>query len=208
MSCTDQDAGKLIGSYELGLLSEEERQQFENHLLECEYCFQSLYETAPIANLIREGRLAPSQNVDLQDEKSKMPIRFFRRKWAFAAASVITVMIIALVFVWLQDPRKKTVRLRGHDDVSILVLSPVGEVTTLSELRWKPVSGVDSYDVKIFTETGELVWAGSAKGTKAILPDSITEILTSGRTYRWQIKALSVEGEHLKSQLIQFRIKK
>ncbi len=208
MSCTDQDIGKLIGAYELGLLSEEEKRQFENHLLECEHCFQSLHETAQIANLIREGKLAPSKNVDLQNEKDKVPVRFFQKKWALAAASVLTIMIIAFVFVWLQSPGEKTERLRGHDDVSILVLSPVGEVTTLSELRWKPVSGVDSYDVKIFTETGELVWAGSAKGTNVILPDSIKETLIRGRTYFWQVEAVTDKGVSMKSKMVRFRIRK
>jgi hypothetical protein len=207
MSCTDQNVGKLIGSYELGLLSEEERHQFENHLLECEYCFQSLYETAPIANLMRDGKLAPSEKVEFQDEKEKAPIRFFQKKWAIAAASVLTVFIITLAFVWLQGPAEKTEQLRGYDDVSILVLSPVGEVTTVNELRWKPVAGIDSYDVKIFTETNDLVWEGSAQGTKAILPDSIEEILIRGRTYFWQVEAQTAKGDRLKSQLIRFQIR-
>ena len=207
MSCTDKNIGRLIGGYELGLLSEEEKRQFENHLLQCEYCFLSLYQAAPITNLVREEKLAPSQNAEPQEAKEKVPIRFFGRKWAFTAASVLTVIIIAFIFVWLKGPGGEKERLRGHDDVSILVISPVGEVTTLSELRWKPVAGVDSYDVEIFTEAGELVWEGSAKGTHVIPPDSIKEILIPGSTYRWQIKALSAEGEHLKSQLIRFRIK-
>lgn len=207
MICTDQDIGKLLGSYELGLLSEEERRHFENHLLECEYCFQSLYETAPIANLMREGKLAPSQNVDLHNDEYKVPIRFFRKKWAFAAASVLTVMIIAFVFVWLQGPGEKTERLRGHDDVSILVLSPVGEVTTLSALRWKSVAGVDSYIVKIFTEAGELVWEGSTQKTFTDLSDTINKTLVRGHTYFWQVEAQTVKGDRLKSQMIPFKIR-
>ncbi len=206
MSCTDQDLGKLLGSYELGLLSDEERRQFENHLLECETCFQSLYQGAPITNLIREEKLAPSQSVELQNEKEKAPIRFFSRKWAFAAASVLTVMIIAFIIVWLQGPGKETERLRGHDEVSILVLSPVGEVTTLHELRWKPVAGVDSYDVKIYTEDGDLVWEGSSEDTKISLPDSINETLIRGRTYFWQVEAVTEKGESLKSQMVRFQI--
>ena len=83
MNCTDEDIGKLIGGYELGLLTDEEKRQFENHLLACEYCFHSLYEAVPIANLVREEKLAPSQNVDLQDNTDKVPIRLFRKKWIF-----------------------------------------------------------------------------------------------------------------------------
>jgi hypothetical protein len=207
MSCTDQNIGKLIGSYELDILSEDERRQFENHLLECEDCFQNLYQTAPITKLIREGKLAPSQNVDLHEDEYHVPIRFFRKKWALAAASVLAVMIIAFVFVWLQGPVEKTERLRGHDDVSILVLFPVGEVTSLSELRWKSIAGVDFYEVKIFTETRDLVWEGSVQGTKAVLPQSIKDTLIRGRNYFWQVEAKTAKGDRLKSQTISFKIR-
>jgi hypothetical protein len=205
MSCTDQDIGKLLGSYELDLLSEEERRQFENHLLECETCFQSLYHGAPIANLIREGKLAPSQSVKLQDDKEKAPIRFFSRKWALAAASVLVVMIIAFVFVWVQGPRKKTNRLRGHDDVSILVVSPVGEVTAPTELKWKPISGADLYEVKLYNEAGDLVWEDSVQGDTAVLPESLQESLIPGQVYTWQVEAFW-QRERIKSQLIRFQI--
>ena len=207
MNCKDQDIGKLIGGYELGLLTDEEKQQFENHLLECEYCFQSLYEAAPIANMIRGKKLAPSKNADLQNDKNKAPVRLFQKKWAFTAASVLAVMIIAFVFVWLQGPGEKTERLRGHDNVSILVLSPVGEVSSLSKLRWKPISGIDSYEVKLYTEAGDLVWEVSMKGDTAILPESVRESLIPGQIYMWQVEALS-QGERLKSQLIRFQIRR
>ena len=207
MICTDQDIGKLIGGYELGLLTDEEKRQFENHLLECEYCFQNLHEMAPIANLIREGKLAPSRDVNLQNDEGKVPVRFFKKKWALAAASVLAVMIIAFVFVWLQGPEEKVDRLRGHDDVSILVVSPVGEVTTLNELRWKPIAGIDLYNVKICTEVGEIIWEGSAEGTIAVLPDSLKESLLRGRTYFWQVEAQTDKGDRLKSQMVQFKIR-
>ncbi len=207
MSCTDKKIGMLIGSYELGILTDEEKEQFENHLLECEYCFQNLYQAAPITKLVREEKLAPSIDVESEKDKEKAPGRFFSRKWAFTAASVLTVMIIAFIFVWLKRPEEQTERLRGHDDISILVLSPVGEVTSVHELRWKPVAGIDSYDVKIYTESGELVWEGSTKKTSAILPDSITEILIRGRIYFWQIEAQTEKGNRLKSQMIQFKIR-
>jgi hypothetical protein len=207
MSCTDQDLGKLLGSYELGLLSDEERRRFENHLLECETCFQSLYQGAPITSLIRKENLAPSQSVELQDEKEKAPIRFLGRKWALAAASVLTVMIIAFIVVWLQGPGEKTERLRGHDDVSILVVSPVGEVSVPHEFQWKPISGIDLYEIKLYNEAGDLLWKDSVKGYTAILPESLHDSLIPGKVYLWQIEAL-LRGEQMKSQLIRFQIRR
>ena len=207
MSCTDQGIGELIGGYELGLLSDQEKERFEEHLLECQYCFESLYKTAPIAQLIRERKLAPVQNIGLHVEGGKPPGRFFLKKWALAAAGVLAVTIVAFVFLWLRGPRQETARLRGQDDVSILLLSPVGEVTSLSKLRWKPVGGVDSYEVKIFTEAGELIWEETAQGTEAIFPDAIKRILMQGRTYFWRVEAQTAQGERLKSQMVSFKIR-
>ena len=69
------------------------------------------------------------------------------------------------------------------------------------------MAGIDSYDVKIFTEEGELVWEGSSSDTKIVLPDSINEILILGRTYYWQVEAKTVNGDRLKSQMVQFKIR-
>jgi hypothetical protein len=219
MTCTDQDIGKLIGSYELGLLTDEERRQFEEHLLDCEYCFQSLYRTAPITNLIREKKLAPTGDIELADEESKevvsepprrsRPIRLFRRPWIYAAAGITVVALVAiLISVLIQGPSKKTERLRGQDEVSILVVSPMGEVDAPGEIQWKAVGGVDSYEVKIYTEAGELVWKSSEQGVIAVIPESIRETLIPGQTYFWQVEALTAEGDRLKSQMIRFRIRK
>lgn len=217
MTCKDQDISKLIGSYELGLLSKEEQRRFEDHLLDCESCFQSLYRTAPIANMIREKRLAPNENIELADEeeekslpephsKSRL-IHILRRPWVFSMAGITIVLLIALIVIWVQGPGRETERLRGFDEVSILVISPVGEVTELSELKWKVIAGVESYEVSIYTEAGDLVWKESVQGSIAILPDSIREALIPGGSYSWQVEALTDEGEHLKSQWVQFRIR-
>jgi hypothetical protein len=218
MTCTDRDIGKLIGSFELGLLSDQEKLRFENHLLECEYCFQDLYRTAPLAALIREGEMAPTGEYDLAGEKeaeiiAKKPsekkgiFRNLRRSWIYAAAGAAAVLVAVFILVWIQGPEEKTDRLRGHDDVSILVLSPVGEVASPTELRWKPVGGVRTYNVKLYFASGDLLWEGSSQETKIVLPDSIFETLSPGQTYYWQVEAMTTEGERLKSQIIRFKVR-
>jgi hypothetical protein len=217
MTCSDQNIGKLIGSYELGLLTNKERQQFENHLLDCEYCFQSLYRTAPIANLMRDGKVAPTRSIELADEEDK-PVpgqhlgrrltRFLGKKWAYAIAGAAAAMILVFLAVWIIGPGKETERFRGHDEVSILVHSPIGEVAVLKEIRWKAIRGIPSYKVRIYTDAGDLVWEESIEGDSIIIPDSIGEILIPGQNYRWQVEALTAEEDGLKSQLIWFRIRK
>ncbi len=55
MKCINPAIGKLISRYEFGQLSEEERIAFESHILDCDYCFQSLYEMAPVVELMRQN---------------------------------------------------------------------------------------------------------------------------------------------------------
>ena len=218
MICKDQDIGNLIGGYELSLLSEEEKRRFEDHLLECEHCFQNLYRTTPLSTMIRERKLAPAEAVELVDEEDEEslteppkrggPTRVFRKFWIYAAAGAAAVMVVALMVIWLQGPGRETERLRGHDEISILVVSPVGEVTALGELKWKTIAGIDTYKVRITTEAGDLVWEESVKGFTATLPESVKKILIPGRIYGWHVEARSAEGEQLKSQLIQFSIRK
>ena len=58
MPCTDERTGRLIGSYELGLLSKQERKSFEAHVLKCDHCFQDLYRTAPVVSAMKTGGAA------------------------------------------------------------------------------------------------------------------------------------------------------
>jgi hypothetical protein len=217
MTCTNQKTGKLIGGYELGLLSKEEKRRFETHLQDCEHCFQSLYQTAPLAILMREGKVAPEGEFELTEEEEGEAVKkepssstgfgsTLRRPWIYAAA--MALLVITLTAVWLLGPGKKTERLRGHDEISILVLSPVGEVTAIREFKWKAIAGVGLYEFKLYNETGDLVWEEYVEDSTSILPDSVNKTLIPGRAYAWQVEALTAKGDRLKSQLIQFIIRK
>jgi hypothetical protein len=218
MTCTNNDIGKLIGSYELDLLTEKEKRQFENHLLDCDFCLQNLYRTAPIAKMIRERKLAPAGNIDISDEMAKDALLespkksrqtwVLGKKWLYAVAGAVAIMAIVITVLLLQAPWKETERLRGHDDVSILVVSPVGEVADLREIRWKAIAGIDSYELKIYTGDGSLVWEKSVTGNSVSLPDSISNLLIPGQSYFWQVETLTAKEERMKSQVVRFKIRK
>jgi len=50
--CTDPDIGRLIHAYELNGLSAEERELFEVHLLDCEYCFKEVRQMEVVSDLL------------------------------------------------------------------------------------------------------------------------------------------------------------
>ncbi|MBN2227696.1 MAG: zf-HC2 domain-containing protein [candidate division Zixibacteria bacterium] len=51
--CTDIKTGRLIHAYELGLLSDEESEHFEMHLMHCEYCVSLLKTSSLRTGLLR-----------------------------------------------------------------------------------------------------------------------------------------------------------
>lgn len=55
-TCTDPKLGHLLSLYEFDKLSQDDRDLFEQHLLECDACFQDLYEFSPAIEMIKEHR--------------------------------------------------------------------------------------------------------------------------------------------------------
>jgi len=54
-ACTNPELGNLIALYEFEKLSQEDRDLFEEHLLECDACYQDLYEFSPAVETIKEN---------------------------------------------------------------------------------------------------------------------------------------------------------
>ena len=58
--CTNENLGRLLHQYELGMLGEEDRRAFEIHLYECDTCFaevQDLWEESRLLRQDAEARL-------------------------------------------------------------------------------------------------------------------------------------------------------
>ncbi len=54
-ACTNPELGNLIALYEFDKLSQEDRDLFEEHLLECDACYQDLYEFSPAVETMKEN---------------------------------------------------------------------------------------------------------------------------------------------------------
>ena len=63
-SCKKPDMSKLITAYELGTLPEDLREAFEEHLMECDACFEELADMEPVATRLRERKLAPEGKLE------------------------------------------------------------------------------------------------------------------------------------------------
>jgi hypothetical protein len=202
MACSEPAKGDLRASFELGVLSPEEKRQFEAHLLECDHCFEDLYRSAPVAELVRDKKLAPEGETT---EEVSSPTGRGIRSWALAVATVVVLVAAFLVFQPLGPP-EETERLRGTESGAIVVFAPIGDVPLPTELDWKMVPGAVAYDLRIQTSSGIVVWEGTAEEPPAVLPDAVREELEPGRTYFWAVEARSESGTSWSSEPTRFSI--
>lgn len=185
MACTDPELGKLIGSYELGLLSDEERKRFEDHVLTCDECVKDLYRMAPVAQGMLQRRASR------------------RRNWMLLAASLVVVVVGLYAVVREPAPDE---RLRGTEGGTVVLFEPIGEVPLPERLDWKPVPLASHYEVTIETTTGETLWREEVDVPPVTLPAEVVARMEPGGTYFWRVEAVAADGTRWRSDTTRFEV--
>ena len=54
MKCIDPKMKKLVSLYQFNMLGEEEKFSVEDHLLECDACFEEVYRLCPAVEIVEE----------------------------------------------------------------------------------------------------------------------------------------------------------
>ncbi len=102
--CVEKRFEKMIYLYELGMLSEEEKQEFELHLYECDHCFEKVKSFEETAHQLRNSQhlrdeiaRMDSRNIEQEsEEKSKAAGRIWQRlvPASFAVAAIILLLLL------------------------------------------------------------------------------------------------------------------
>ena len=190
MPCTDPETGQLIGSYELGLLSAEERSRFDTHVMRCDHCFQDLYRTTPLITRMTARETATRGRSIVAASAGR------RRWWVWTALVATAAAVLLIVYVPRTfGPSEPQERLRGVEEGSIVLYAPIGEVPRPSELDWKIVPPATSYSIAITTPEGDLIWTGTAQAPPMELPEHVRAKLKPRGSYIWQVEALDEDGQ-------------
>jgi hypothetical protein len=194
MACTDPELGKLIGSYELNLLSDEERKRFEDHVVTCDECVKDLYRMAPVAQGMLDGKAVPTK----PEEQSSRS-----RNWMLLAAS-LAVVSVGLYAVMRESPPDET--LRGIEGGTVVLFEPIGEVPFPERLDWKTVPLASHYEVTIETTAGETFWSEEVEVPPVTLPAEVVARMAPGAAYFWRVEAVAADGTRWRSDTTRFEV--
>jgi len=106
--CSNERLGQRLHHYELGLLSGEDRKEFEIHLYSCDYCLEEVQRFREVARLMKHeqlvmnviGEMAEDTDGDTSPAKGRTASvigNWLRPRAWIPAASILVVMLILLL---------------------------------------------------------------------------------------------------------------
>ncbi len=113
--CTDNRFEKQIHLYELDLLSNADREQFELHVLECDHCFAAVEQFKNVSRhllhspKVRELARESNEQRDSSDHDDQQPKAVPQRNWGriirntLAAAAVLALLVLRPWYLELYD---------------------------------------------------------------------------------------------------------
>jgi hypothetical protein len=136
--------------------------------------------------------------------------RFGRWRPLTAAAALAAGLLIAvgLYRTGVLDPGQPTYREAGSEAIRSLLAEGQALPRQGAVLRWSPVPGAESYDVRISTEDLRLVLiAQSLKAASYPIPESALAGLPAGSKLLWQVDAVFPDGSRRSSATFRVEVR-
>jgi len=199
----------LIDEYLLNTLSEEKRNQFEEHYFNCPACFQKMAERDDMITAIKwKGHEIFS---DLMEEEQTRKVavwdRLFGfmapRQWALVGVSAALVLVVTFGVIPAIKTQPPQFTLDDHQTrgQSITLISD----SIPSRFEWQKMENAWEYTIEI--DNHDPLWHKTTNNNFVILPDEIKHKMKVGVAYSWQVKAFSRQGILIaESSKIQFSI--
>ena len=210
-----------IAEYFEEKLPEAERDHLERHLADCRFCLARLgmlqrLAQNPIAPRIPEDVLATAKS--MRRANVSQP----RRVPAWAAAAVLVVAVgvlwqfvpvreigqLELPRIHMTEPSSEVRETRSVDPAALgpRFLAPVegrGITPDASLFRWTAVPSSLYYEVRVVSDSGDLLWQERVEGTEWRLPGDLA--LTPGLEYFVRVDAYLTDAKTLQSDYLLFR---
>jgi len=176
--CTNSKLGSLLHAYELKTLSGEEIEQFEIHLLECEYCFDEVQSFAEESSFLVSDEAVKNLIAGFDYAPQQIPLakkRLWRLLWPsetpyFLKPALLYLIVLLMIvpafrgLTLLPDERVQTIQainllpIRSADNP---VLKPVAGDKGLINFVFDGAETGKSYIVNIKSIEGDLIYIDS-----------------------------------------------
>jgi len=210
-SCPDEEQ---LAAYVDGGLPPDDAERLESHLADCDACIA-------LVGLLSRQRVEPVAHATPQPELARPDevLRPQRRSWRrfaphLAAAAAVLVTISALTnLLQLQGtgspdvPGERATRNGSDVEPQLHVLYPTTGITLDAghlRFRWSAVEGSRYYEVRIVSESGDLIREERVTGTEWQPADPLD--LRPGVEYFVQVDAYPGEAKTVSSEHVPFRV--
>lgn len=203
-SCNEIRDRALIERYVAGNLADDEVEALESHYLTCARCQAELRLAMAIRDTLPEVRGASQAGdtftLSLRRRRRGRPVK------VGAAAIAVAAVLAGLLFVRpTAEPDRPELREEVPDVPSApSLLAPEGEVASVEEFRWEPVTSADRYRVTVYNAESAVVWQIETRETHAGPPDA--NLLEPDVQYLWEVAARVGFDRWISSSLTRFRI--
>ena len=194
------------------------------HLAQCPACAAEMRMLEEFEGAtVRPDEFAAVSSIVTQLERNSAQI-FGREPWwkrlgqmfnfAQASAALSALLAVVAVGMYLRTPGEPGLNSgTGGAPVyragAIRGLTPSGDVTAAPDtLKWEPVAGAASYEVKIIEVDQTELWSATSAGASVTLPSGVRSRLVPAKTVQWKVVARNAAGAVLvESALESLRVK-
>jgi len=174
-----------VAAYLDRTLSPSDRSRVEEHLADCDVC------RAEVVEVVRLLRTQPR-----------------RRGW-YVPIGVAAAAAAVLLLVWPQPADEPALPPNYREPVVTTTaapsaIAPRGATIATPRFVWTAVPHADRYRLRLFDDSGRVVWETQTGDTAAGLPESMR--LQRGASYFWKIEAQTGWNRWVGSDLIEFSL--
>ena len=199
-----------IAAYVDGKLERDEHQRVERHLADCSMCTDRV---GLVIHLLRDADGSERPSGDALARARRFSRRTRTRaapRWAAAAAVVLAIFVVSDRMPGIDEstsPDSQTTRRFLSDARTLQVGSPSPGDTIEADqfrFRWQSIDDNLHYELRIVTESGDLITEKRVQSTEWQLPDDIE--LSPGQIYFVRIDAFMPDGRTISSNHIRFSV--
>jgi len=188
ITCQTLRGAGAVERYVAETLSPDELEPFESHMIECPRCQQDVRLAAAV-----RGALAPVG--------SRSRVLRVAAGVALAAAAVLAVVLVT-------PELRQELGFDGHRGESAVPelrpIAPRGPIATLDLVRWYALAGSERYRVRVFDQSGQILWEGETTDTLLRVPE-LGDLQTDA-PYYWRLEARVGWDRWVGSELVGFQL--